>query len=208
MKARIFDKYSRNWEHTDIFYDRNSTGIAVREHIFGEGKERAVREVNALGEFVGPLMVGKESLFVEDRSDSISFHKTFFIVQQLSQQMARRFNEKLLSLPGVNRESTPTINFLDCVVMILRDEESSSAKFLLVEKMLDHTRYKKWNNNDGFVDGMTPDEYSATKTERHIPPKQDAQGQKGHADCSFSIEDIPQAFSHFTYLASNPRFLI
>ena len=211
VKAQIFDKYSRNWEHTDIFYDRNSTGIAVREHIFGEGKERAVRrvrEVNALGEFVGPLMVGKESLFVEDRSDSISFHKTFFIVQQLSQQMARRFNEKLLSLPGVNRESTPTINFLDCVVMILRDEESSSAKFLLVEKMLDHTRYKKWNNNDGFVDGMTPDEYSATKTERHIPPKQDAQGQKGHADCSFSIEDIPQAFSHFTYLASNRRFLI
>lgn len=193
VNATVFDKKSRKWEPTDVFCDRRSEGIAVREHIFGEGRERAVRrvrEVNSRGEFVGPLMVGKESLFVEDNSDSYSFHKTFCVVQQLAQQMARRFNQKLLAVAGIDKRSTPTVNFLDCVVMILKSQPSSPGKFLLVEKMLEHTKYKKWNNNDGYV----------------------AEGQDKllgeNPDCSFSMDDIPQAYSHFTYLASNRRFLV
>ena len=193
VKSTVFDKYTRRWEPTDVFYDRSSVGVAVREYIFGEGRERAVRrvrEVNAQGRFVGPLMVGKESLFVEDDSDS--FHKTFCIVQQLAHQMAHRFNKQLLLIPGVDKKSTPTINFLDCVVMILVNNQlSSSAKFLLVEKMLDHTKYKKWNNNDGYV-----------------AEGRDQMLDKETQDSAFSVEDIPQAYSHFTYLASKRRFLI
>ena len=193
VNSTVFDKYTRRWEHTDVFYDRSSVGIAVREHIFGEGRERAVRrvrEVNSQGRFVGPLMVGKESLFVEDDSDSHSFHKTFCIVQTLAQQMARRFNDKLLAIPGIDKKVTPRIEFLDCIVMILQNNQNTSAKFLLVEKMLDHTKYKKWNNNDGYVDDGGGPQISTCQ------------------DCTFSIEDIPQAYSHFTYLASNRRFLI
>lgn len=210
VRKTLFNKYTREWEQSDAFYDRRAEGIAVREHIFGEGRERAVRrvrEINAYGHFVGPMMVGKESLFVEDNSDSFSFHKTFCIVQQLSQKMAGHFNRQLLALPGIDKMSTPRINFLDCYVMILRDG-TDPAKFLLVEKMLDHTQYKKWNNNDGYVDGMSTDEYQTMKTGGRTPFKPDRQGKSANADCSFCVEDIPQAYSHFTYLASNREFLI
>lgn len=44
VRSTVFDKYTRKWEPTEVYYNRSSVGIAVREHIFGEGKERAVRE--------------------------------------------------------------------------------------------------------------------------------------------------------------------
>lgn len=107
--------------------------------------------------------------------------------------MARRFNEKLLAIPGIDKKAIPRIEFLDCFVMILQNNQNTSAKFLLVEKMLDHTKYKKWNNNDGYVDDDDDGGHQIFSA-----------GQ----DCTFSIEDIPHAYSHFTYLASNRRFLI
>jgi hypothetical protein len=140
-----------------------AVGLAVRDQIFGEGKERAVRgvrEITAEGHAIGPALVGKESLFVEDTEDSKSFHKTFCKVQQLSQRMAIRFNKILLRLSGVKRSSTPIISFLDCYVMLLR----GSRNGILVEKMLDHTKYKKWNTNDGYVDGMSVEEYNRMKS--------------------------------------------
>jgi len=80
---------------------------------------------------------------------------------------------------------------------------------MLVEKMLDHTKYKKWNNNDGFVDGMTVDEYETAKSEQEFKPrKQNHQGMSRHTDCAFSVEDVPQAYSHFTYLISRRKFLV
>jgi len=211
VKKTLFNKYTRDWEQRDVFYDSGAVGIAVREHIFGEGRERAVRrvrEVNAHGDFVGPMMVGKESLFVEDESDSFSFHKTFCIVQQLALKMALQFNRQLVALPGIDKMSTPRISFLNCYVMILHGQKDSSAKFLLVEKMLDHLKYKKWNNNDGYVDGMSLDEYHTMKTEGRAPSKPVCHGKSAHAECKFSIEDVPQAYSHFTYLASGRKFLV
>jgi hypothetical protein len=140
-----FDKSAYKWMYPDnTFNHLLAVGLAVRDQIFGEGKERAVRgvrEITAEGHAIGPALVGKESLFVEDTEDSKSFHKTFCKVQQLSQRMAIRFNKILLRLSGVKRSSTPIISFLDCYVMLLR----GSRNGILVEKMLDHTKYKKWN---------------------------------------------------------------
>jgi len=213
VKKTLFNRYSQDWvAQRDVFFDRRAVGIAVRDHIFGEGRERAVRrvrEVDTNGDFVGMKLVGKESLFVEDNHDSYSFHKTFCKVQQLAQKMARYFNEKMSELPTVDRRATPTIKFLDCFVMILQDQKNySSAKFLLVEKMLDHTKYKKWNNNDGYVDGMAFDEYQSMKNEETRTLKQRRKCENLYDDCTFSIEDIPQAYSHFTYLASKRKFLV
>ena len=110
IKISRYNKRTREWEYSehpqDVFCDRRAVGIAAREVIFGEGRERAVRrvrEIDAYGEFVGPKLVGKESLFVEDAGDSVSFHKTFFIVQQVARKMSLRFNRQLLALPGVNK---------------------------------------------------------------------------------------------------------
>ena len=196
VRRSIFNKKTRIWEYPEaVFNDSEAVGVAVRRDIFAEGRERAVRrvrEIDASGKFVGPKLVGKESLFVEYKRDDISFHRTFFIVQQLAKKMAMFFNKKLLQLPGVDRLVTPTIDFLDCYVMQLRNETDSDFSALLVEKMLDHEKYKKFNNNDGYV-------LSSSGKNAKLG---------NNADTSFSIDDIPQAYSHFTYLASQRKFLV
>jgi len=197
VRKTFFNKKSGKWEYPEVvFNDSKAVGVAVRENIFGEGSERAVRrvrEIDANGKFVGPELVGKESLFVENTRDYTSFHRTFFIVQQLAKRMAAFFNKQLLQLPGVDRLVTPTVDFLDCYVLQLRDETNSEYSALLVEKMLDHTKYKKFNNNDGYVLS------SSGKNANELG---------NNPDTSFSIDDIPQAYSHFTYLASKRKFLV
>ena len=202
VKKTVFNKHTREWEYKeDVFHDNRAVALAVREHIFGEGRERAVRrvrEVDDFGNFVGPILVGKESLFVEHASDSYSFHKTFFILQTLARQMAERFNREMHRIPGICKETTPIIEFLECSVMRVYDVDGN-RKYYLVERMLDHKKYKKWNNNDGFVDKSDSNESGRKKTQS---------GKDSSGMISFSHEDIPQAFSHFTYLASNRTYLV
>lgn len=204
VKRVYFDKYEYQWVYPEeTFNHPHATGLAVRTEIFGEGKERAVRRVREItrdGRFIGPALVGKESLFAEDMADNISFHKTFCKVQQLSQRVAMRFNKILLKLPGVNRSKTPVIEFLDCYVMRL-----PSGGGILVEKMLDHTKYKKFNSNDGYVDGMTLNQYKEVKSGQDIAHQAASHEQD---DCTFTIDDIPQAFSHFSYIFSKRKYLV
>lgn len=198
IQKTVYNRNTGGWENIKVrnFNNVRLRGVAVRKLIFGEGRERAVRRVREIGKegtFIGPELVGKESLYVEDESGSISFHKTFCKVQQLAQKMAERFNRRLLALPGVDRKNTLIINFLDCHVMVLPSDDSPT-KFLHVEKMLDHTKYKKWNTNAGMVDKSS----SSFEVERFSTSP----------DCPFTIDEIPQAFSHFTYINSGRKFLI
>ncbi|EJK66984.1 hypothetical protein THAOC_12038, partial [Thalassiosira oceanica] len=198
VSKTVYNRYTGEWEQDyRIYNDHRATGLAVRTLIFGEGRERAVRrvrEINERGQFVGQELVGKESLFIEDSRDSQSFHKTFCKVQQLAKKMAKRFNKRLLALPGIDKETAPIIKFLDCHVTILRRYQSGT-KFLLVEKMLDHTKYKKWNTNAGDVNNQTS-------------PSIEGRRFSNSADCPFTIGEIPQAFSHFTFIDSDRKFLI
>ena len=202
VKRAYFDKREYKWVYPQRKFNHPlAVGLVVRDEVFGEGKERAVRRVREIakdGRIVGPALVGKESLYVEDMKDSISFHKTFCKVQQLSQKVATHFNKIILRLPGVKRSVTPLINFLECYVMLLSDN-----KGILVEKMLNHTRYKKFNSNDGYVDGMSREEYANIKNGTR---KRTAATMI--RDCSFTTDDIPQAFSHFSYIFSKRKFLV
>ncbi|KAL7531685.1 hypothetical protein ACHAXR_004178 [Thalassiosira sp. AJA248-18] len=48
VRKTFFNKYTGDWEsQRNVFHDRRAVGIAVREHIFGEGRERAVRRFNS-----------------------------------------------------------------------------------------------------------------------------------------------------------------
>jgi len=205
VEKAYFDKYEYRWVYFDQKFNHPSAvGVVVRDEIFAEGKERAVRRVREItpdGQVVGPPLVGKESLFVEDMGDSISFHKTFFKVQQISQNVAVRFNKILLKLPGVKRSETPLITFLDCYVLLLQ------GRGMLVEKMIDHTKYKKWNTNDGYVDGMTRKEYNELKNCQGRLQRE-SQSRSTGQDSNFTLDDIPQAFSHFSYIFSKRKFLI
>eukprot|EP00985_Skeletonema_marinoi_P004387 scaffold1918_cov100-Skeletonema_marinoi.AAC.1 len=152
----FFDKDKYLWTYPErTFESYSAVGIAVRDYIFGEGKERAVRrvrEVNSRGQFVGTPLVGKETLFQEDLDphDVRAFHKNFCKLQQLAKKYARYFNRNLTSLPGIDRSKMPTIQFLDCWVMLF-SKENNERGAILVEKMLDHEKYMKWNTNGGYV---------------------------------------------------------
>jgi len=82
-------------------------------------------------------------------------------------------NECKPLIPGVT-SSTPRIRFLDCTVYILNDVSVGRAG-VLVEKMLDNTRYKKWNSNNGWKDGMRAGEHLAVGPGRHCSPRHQSQ---------------------------------
>jgi hypothetical protein len=60
-----------------------------------------------------------------------------------------------LWLTGVT-ERTPRIQFLECMVYVVADP-SQPRLGLLVEPMLDPTKYMKWNTNAGYVEGQVVD---------------------------------------------------
>ncbi|KAL7536710.1 hypothetical protein ACHAWF_005537 [Thalassiosira exigua] len=198
VERTYFDRKEYCWKYPEsTFESLGAVGIAVRDFVFGEGRERAVRrvrEVNRAGFFVGAPLVGKETLFQEDLDpdDVRAFHKNFCKLQQLAQKYATIFNRKLSSLPGA-RTKVPRIHFLECWVMMFVNEKNEQDA-ILVEKMLDVKSYTKWNTNAGYVKGSP----SPTAT-RSL--------EIGDGVC-ISIEDVPQAFSHFTYIASGRRFLV
>ncbi|KAL7525196.1 hypothetical protein ACHAWF_001247 [Thalassiosira exigua] len=198
VERTYFDRKDYRWKYPEnTFESHKAVGIAVRHYVFGEGRERAVRrvrEINSAGCFVGAPLVGKETLFQEDLDpgDVRNFHKNFFKLQQLAQKYALLFNSKLSSLPGATNK-VPKIHFLECWVMMFTNEKNERDA-ILVEKMLDFKSYTKWNTNAGYVKG------SPTSTATQML-------EIGDGLC-FSIEDVPQAYSHFTYLASGRNFLV
>jgi hypothetical protein len=62
-----------------------------------------------------------------------------------------KFNAKLDRMPGC--EAMPRIQFLSCSVYMLTKNKLGRVG-VLVEKMLNPVEYKKWNNNNGFVDSQ------------------------------------------------------
>ena len=135
-------------------------GIAMRRRFFGEGAERLIanlkfREVGPGGAFVGGAMVAKESRFLQDLthgSDMREFHRVFCVAQGRAARLAEAFNSRVATLPGFDPRTTPRIAFLDCCVYVVRDPLAGRMG-LLVEKQLDPQRYKKWNGNNGYVEG-------------------------------------------------------
>jgi hypothetical protein len=106
--------------------------------------------------FVGPEMVAKQSRFVseEDTYDLQEFHRSFCETQTKAQEFAIKFNQKLATLPGFNH-TIPLISFLECTVFVVNDAKQGEIG-LLVEKMVDPYKYKKWNGNCGYVEGQAP----------------------------------------------------
>lgn len=148
---------ARTWEELLTFISEGAVGVAMHQSIFGEGAERMVRqfrEVDVSGWFVGQPLVAKESRFLEDldNDDLRHFHRTFCETQFRAQELAQAFNRRLERIPGVDA-STPRISFLECSVYVVQDSKRGWIG-VLVEKMLDPGRYKKWNNNAGHVHGM------------------------------------------------------
>jgi hypothetical protein len=194
------------------------------------------REVDRWDRFVGPKLVAKESRFLEhdhNNTARIQFHKMFCKTQAWAQRAAAEFNRQLANAPGVDN-STPRISFLECSVYIL-DDVSYGTAGVLVEKMIDPAAYMKWNNNKGNVHGQDrdaeeqrlanlADQESRRDSGAGLGVLQEGDEEEEEEDSdddqaasiiaarhhspSISPEDVPQAFSHFTYRHSNRKVLV
>lgn len=199
-----------------------SNGIALAKSFFGEGAERLVREFREIGRdgyFSGPNLVAKESRFqidIEntDRQQIINFHKTFCNTQERAQGLAEVFNQRLEQLPGYVAGITPKIRFLDCSIYLVQDKKLGELG-VLVEKQLDPTKYKKWNDNRGAVNGQYLLEDNPLSSEKldviaESEEEEDSEYESETEEAEEIIDhlDIPQAFSHFTYRYTKRKLLV
>jgi Alpha-kinase family len=100
-------------------------------------------------------MVAKETLRTDRISERIAFHKSFCQSQSLAAHLAAEFNKRLLGMPHYCYEKTPIVSFLKCTILLLEDPQwPGNLRGVLVEKQLDTTKWQKWNDNCGGVDGQ------------------------------------------------------
>jgi len=183
----------------------------------------------------GVPLVAKESRFLEDKNNERlkTFQRRFCKVQSIASRYAEAFNKKLREIPGV-RSSTPRVNFLDCSVYMVRDESKNVEDAWLVEKMVDYKGYVKFNNNQGYVFRSGEENpFGETKEALQIKPvkknnflfeinegsEEEQNEQSDHERDSLNVsqkcesiviknEDIPQAFSCFSYWYSKYKHIV
>ena len=217
----------KGWKDNISMISPEAYGVAFKANYFGEGAERLVREFREVGldgTFVGLPLVAKESRFQADVANmdperQINFHRTFCDTQVRASGLAAVFNSKLAQLPRYNRKTTPIVSFLECTVYVVDDISMGRTGFL-VEKQLDPTKYKKWNDNQGFVDGQAAVPVGALEPlsaggalgalieeDEEADSDEEEAPQPGDDD-EICIDDIPQAFSHFTYRYTQRKVLV
>lgn len=136
-----------------------AAGVAMKRRIFGEGAERMVNKFRFLdrrNRFLETKLVAKESRFIEEKEGALDiagrmkYHEVFCKTQMQAAELAHKFNEFLEMLPTTNAR-TPRIKFIDCAVYCLTEPDGQVIG-VLVEKMLNPSKYMKWNSNGGYVD--------------------------------------------------------
>ena len=202
---------------SNVLQNCNADRLAFETRWFGEGKERLVKEMREVctstGHFVGPPLVAKASILDEDKEgEGKMFHKRFLKTQMKSQQLAQLFNEALERVPGVDKLSTPRIQFLSCWVFMIITKDG--RKGFLVEPMLDIKKfpYQKFNDNAGGL--STPQSGALSTIQEGSEDEEEEREDECEAssnrwsDVTFSNSDIPQAFSCFSYKVSKRRLLV
>lgn len=232
-------KKCHTYERTELQHP-DAQYVAFAKGPFGEGAERfAFRFFELAADcktILGKALVAKESrLILEDDNERARkrFTANFCKTQQLACRLAKEFNDKLMASFHVD-ESTPTITFLDCSLYELDDDKLGTLS-VLVEDKLDHTKWQKWNSNNGFVKGMEEvPVYSEENLQQaemnmihiaHFDAHIIEEGSEDDSEMSekedkssecvaeprakvFTPFEVAQAFSHFTYWASGRKRLV
>ncbi len=100
---------------------------------------------------MGQRLVAKQSRFDEDLSKgNRQFHVAFCKAQSLAAKFAEDFNARISNLVD---DTTARVQFLPCFIYEVL-ELGDLVRSVLAEKLLDNSRYKKWNTNTvtGWVD--------------------------------------------------------
>jgi len=194
----------------------NATGLGFFGQPFAEGAERFVyrcTEIEVpkkksfewyyqahqfcerdrrLAERRGLRLVAKEAKDVENLHLGRAFHETFARVQHDAAMAALQFNDRMpVRRPEFNISFLPT-SLYHCLDVNYKD----NAAWVLVEQELDG-KFTKWNNNAGAI--------------RTSMPGLDAlleEDEDEDEDEPIDVNDVPQAFSHFSYEASRGKQLV
>jgi len=172
------------------FAHPSANGIAINKKYAAEGAEKMALLATEIHfrEPVGQPLIAKVS--VDDDDDQWEFHKNSARTQMEARRLAKKFNEII----AYRKLSVPIIEFLEVFFYVCED------KSYLVEKRLDVKRYQKFNNNCGGV---------INESKQEINLELEALPECDESDEEDSIipqnkdqiidEDVPQAFSHWTY---------
>jgi len=106
--------HEREIQHK-VFYDRHAGILEIRDHIFWEGRDKALRrEREVTARLCWDDAQKDELLFADYDNDAPPFRETFYKVQQFVQNMAIDFNGKMLALHGVDFMACRRTEFIDC----------------------------------------------------------------------------------------------
>ncbi|KAG1675173.1 hypothetical protein FOA52_003396 [Chlamydomonas sp. UWO 241] len=165
------------------------TGVAVGAEEEGRGAERIVYQLTHYVKSstsgnrvpVGDRLVAKQSLWVEDDWGNKDFHYVFAKTQMQAGRFAKKFNDVVADTCSVHGWQVPAeITFLDCCVYWLHGKHRSESIEVLVEKMLDSSRWNKWNSNSGYVHtGSSPGHRQAAAQTRQDSSDDDEGGGGG-----------------------------
>ncbi|KAK3275216.1 hypothetical protein CYMTET_16642 [Cymbomonas tetramitiformis] len=210
-------------------------GVATGDYTFAEGGERYVyycTELSGSDKPVGTKLIAKESKFEEhlrhtvmygvvledlkNQDSAFSYYARFCRVLAEAQSFAELFNRRL-------NDTRPewSVHFLDSVLYTVWDDSDrypSGLAYFTAELELEG-KFTKWNNNGGNVRRSPPTSFpghpnqntSASSSLLLSAITEDEEGS-GETDPSardaIQVDDVPQAFSHFTHAVTNGKQLV
>ena len=191
-------------------------GVAINKTFFDNGAERIVLECTEVTEELVPIgqpLVAKLCLSKSDK-DQLPFHQICGRTQVEARRLARNFNKRL----DFYNLKIPRIEFLEVsfYTMWSRVEPNKApvcTSSYLVEKRLDSARYRKYNNNQGGVTNvnkqMIPIDTNANVGVRYQEDKEESIQNISQVEVNRIIDDdIPQAFSHWSYNYTKGELLV
>ncbi|KXZ55303.1 hypothetical protein GPECTOR_3g438 [Gonium pectorale] len=171
-------------------------GVAQATRSFAQGAERVVHQFSEAftldggrtAHCFGPRLVAKSTRFAEHLSNT-AFHLTFCRTQAEADEFAQEFNRRLKGGPKWQ------VRFLPCYIYVLRDGSHRQFEVLVEEEL--EGQFTKWNDNAGGVESGG----------RSVPLSHVGAIVEGRPSVS-AVEEVPQCFSHFTFIHSGGRKLV
>jgi hypothetical protein len=137
----------------------------------------------------------------------------------MARQLAVIFNRRLYGNPNQIPIDTSRISFLDCSIYDIFDPTSGRQFNVLVENMVDQTKWCKWNSNNGWRDNVQQKHIRLGRPSLELIYEADDEDliddDESNVGASSSIRSKPftpsqvaQAFSHFTHWVTNGEYLV
>ena len=192
---------STDWEF------RGNFKVRMCDTAFGAGGERnafLMKFLSGEESLQSNLFVAKEDKRVATGAEEIEFHKQKLVAQKYSRRMAEIFNGEILEIVSLSRfrKLAPRLSF---PVSRLLMTEGPDKRVLFVEEFIPG-KLTKWNSNNGFVRSSKTAAFDAIFEDDEEEDDEDDENSGGGVGGIFGVDDVPQAFSHWSHVNSRRCF--